>query len=127
MNAIKSFYTPMLDYAVHNAKKLIAVTFLIFFLLAGLLSQQGREFMPELNEETIMYRVIAIPGTALTQSVENAQAIEKFILKTYPDKVNSVLSMIGRSEKGETAQANYMEVLLTLNPDFTEIPNSIKR
>jgi cobalt-zinc-cadmium resistance protein CzcA len=122
MNAIKSFYTPMLNFALHNAKKLVAVTFIIFFLLTGLLSQQGREFMPELNEETIMYRVIAIPGTALTQSVENAQAIENFILKTYPDKVNSVLSMIGRSEKGETAQANYMEVLLTLNPDFTEIP-----
>ena len=122
MNAIKSFYTPMLNLALHHAKKLVAVTFAIFFVLAALLSQQGREFMPQLNEETIMYRVIAIPGTALTQSVENAQAIEKFILKHYPDKVNSVLSMIGRSEKGETAQANYMEVLLTLNPDFKEIP-----
>ena len=74
--------------------------------------------MPQLNEETIMYRVIAIPGTALTQSVENAQAIEKFLLKTYPTEVLSVLSMIGRSEKGETAQANYMEVLLTLDPEF---------
>ncbi|SFZ98886.1 Cobalt-zinc-cadmium resistance protein CzcA; Cation efflux system protein CusA [hydrothermal vent metagenome] len=122
MSAIKSFYTPMLNFALNNAKKVVGITFLVFFLLAGLLSQQGREFMPKLNEETIMYRVIAIPGTALTQSVDNAQAIENFILKTYPDKVNSVLSMIGRSEKGETAQANYMEVLLTLNPDFKEIP-----
>ena len=122
MNGIKIFYTPMLNFALHNAKKLVAFTFIVFFLLAGLLSQQGREFMPQLNEETIMYRVIAIPGTALTQSVENAQAIEKFILKTYPEEVLSVLSMIGRSEKGETAQANYMEVLLTLNPDFEEIP-----
>ncbi len=122
MNAIKSFYTPMLNFALHNAKKLVGITFLIFFLLAGLLTQQGREFMPKLNEETIMYRVIAIPGTALTQSVNNAQAIENFIRETYPKKVLSVLSMIGRSEKGETAQANYMEVLLTLNPDFKEIP-----
>ena len=122
MTAIKTFYTPMLIFSLKHAKKLVAVTFLIFFLLAGLLSQQGREFMPKLNEETIMYRVIAIPGTALTQNVENAQAIENFLLKTYPDEVLSVLSMIGRSEKGETAQANYMEVLLTLNPEFTEIP-----
>jgi len=68
-----------------------------------------------------MYRVIAIPGTALTQSVENAQAIEKFILEMYPNKVLSVLSMIGRSEKGETAQANYMEVLLTLDPALKDI------
>jgi cobalt-zinc-cadmium resistance protein CzcA len=78
--------------------------------------------MPQLNEETIMYRVIAIPGTALTQSVENAQAIENFIKKEYPKEVLSVLSMIGRSEKGETAQANYMEVLLTLDPEFKDIP-----
>ena len=122
MSAIKTFYTPLLVLALKHAKKIVTVTFLIFFLLAALLSQQGREFMPKLNEETIMYRVIAIPGTALTQSVENAQAIEKFILATYPHEVNSVLSMIGRSEKGETAQANYMEVLLTLNPHFKEIP-----
>ena len=122
MNFIKSFYTPMLIFSLKHAKKLVTVTFFIFFVLAGLLSNQGREFMPELNEETIMYRVIAIPGTALTQSVENAQAIENFILETYPKEVLSVLSMIGRSEKGETAQANYMEVLLTLNPEFTEIP-----
>ena len=121
MTAIKSFYTPMLVFSLHHAKKIVTITFLLFFVLAGLLSQQGREFMPELNEETIMYRVIAIPGTALTQSVDNAQAIEKFILETYPNEVLSVLSMIGRSEKGETAQANYMEVLLTLNPDFKEI------
>ena len=122
MTAINAFYTPILVFSLHHAKKLVALTFFVFFILAGLLSQQGREFMPELNEETIMYRVIAIPGTALTQSVENAQAIENFILKTYPEEVLSVLSMIGRSEKGETAQANYMEVLLTLNPEFKEIP-----
>jgi cobalt-zinc-cadmium resistance protein CzcA len=30
--------------------------------------------------------------------------------------------MVGRSEKGETAQANYMEVLLTLDPEFEDIP-----
>ena len=122
MRTVTAFYTPLLDLFMRHAKKIIAVTFTLFFVLAALLSQQGREFMPKLNEETIMYRVIAIPGTALTQSVENAQAIKRFILTHYPKKVKSVLSMIGRSEKGETAQPNYMEVLLTLDPDFKEIP-----
>jgi cobalt-zinc-cadmium resistance protein CzcA len=121
MHVIKSFYTPLLLLSLKHAKKLIAVTFLIFFVLSALLTQQGREFMPKLNEESIMYRVIAIPGTSLTQNVKNAQAIEKFILKTYPEQVISVLSMVGRSEKGETAQANYMEILLTLNPKLKAI------
>ena len=121
MNAIKSVYTPMLEFALKNAKKLIIVTFVIFGILAALLTQQGREFMPELNEESIMYRVISIPGTALGQSVETSKAIEKHILSHYPNKVSSVLSMIGRSEKGETAQGNYMEILLTLKPDVKDI------
>ena len=121
MRLIQSVYTPMLDFSLRYAKGLIVVTFLLFFLLAGMLAQQGREFMPKLNEESIMYRVIAIPGTALSQSVENAQAIERFILAEYPEQVDGVLSMIGRSEKGETAQGNYMELLLTLKPEVTGI------
>jgi len=121
MNFIKGFYTPMLDFAMHNAKKVILVTFAIFAVFAALLTQQGREFMPELNEESIMYRVIAIPGTALGQSVETSKAIENHILKNYPDDISSVLSMIGRSEKGETAQGNYMEILLTLKPDIEDL------
>ena len=121
MHAIKKFYTPMLTFAMYHAKKVIIVTFAIFAVLAALLTQQGREFMPELNEESIMYRVIAIPGTALGQSTETAKKIEKYILKHYPNDVSSVLTMIGRSEKGETAQGNYMEVLLTLKPDIEDL------
>ncbi|SFV50067.1 Cobalt-zinc-cadmium resistance protein CzcA; Cation efflux system protein CusA [hydrothermal vent metagenome] len=121
MTVIKKFYTPMLDFAMHNAKKVILVTFAIFAILAALLTQQGREFMPELNEESIMYRVIAIPGTALGQSTETSKKIEKYILKHYPNDVSSVLTMIGRSEKGETAQGNYMEVLLTLKPGIEDL------
>ncbi|AKF25308.1 heavy metal resistance protein CzcA [Sulfurovum lithotrophicum] len=121
MNFIKGFYTPMLNFAMHNAKKVIIVTFAIFAVLAAMLTQQGREFMPELNEESIMYRVIAIPGTALGQSVDTSNAIEKYILKNYSKEISSVLTMIGRSEKGETAQGNYMEVLLTLKPGIEDM------
>jgi len=122
MLRIKKAYTPLLMLALNNAKKVLVAVSILFVGLAFVLSQQGREFMPELNEESIMYRVIAIPGTALTQSVTTAQMLEKHILETYPDEVSSVLSMIGRSEKGETAQGNYMEVLLTLKPGIEDLP-----
>ncbi|MFT7005198.1 MAG: cobalt-zinc-cadmium resistance protein CzcA [Sulfurimonas sp.] len=122
ISKIKKAYSPILMFSLSNAKWLLASVTLVFLALGFVLSQQGREFMPELNEESIMYRVIAIPGTALSQSVENASEIEKYILKNYPNEVSSVLSMIGRSEKGETAQANYMEVLLTLKDDIKDLP-----
>ena len=126
MKSIKKAYTPVLLFALENAKKILVAVSVVFVILAYILTQQGREFMPELNEESIMYRVIAIPGTALTQSVETASKIEEYILKNYPDDVSSVLSMIGRSEKGETAQANYMEVLLTLKPDIENLEELTK-
>jgi len=121
MKKIKHAYSPLLVSALDNSKSLLVGVSAIFLVLAFVLSQQGREFMPELNEESIMYRVISIPGTGLEQSIQTAQAVENHILKNYPDEVISVLSMIGRSEKGETAQANYMEVLLTLSPDIKDL------
>ncbi|WP_294963314.1 CusA/CzcA family heavy metal efflux RND transporter [Sulfurimonas sp.] len=122
MSGLKKVYAPLLIFSLSNAKKLLASVSVLFLVLGFVLSQQGREFMPELNEESIMYRVISIPGTALSQSVQNASEIEKHILKNYLNEVSSVLSMIGRSEKGETAQANYMEVLLTLKDGIEDLP-----
>ncbi len=127
MRAIKKAYTPILILALNNAKKILALVSVVFVILAYLLTLQGREFMPELNEESIMYRVIAIPGTALTQSLQTSKDIEEHILKNYPNDVSSVLSMIGRSEKGETAQANYMEVLLTLKDGIKDLPKLTKQ
>ncbi|MEN4045662.1 CusA/CzcA family heavy metal efflux RND transporter [Sulfurimonas sp. NWX367] len=127
MRAIKKVYTPVLLFALENAKKILAIVTVVFIVLAYMLSQQGREFLPTLNEESIMYRVIAIPGTALTQSIEVSEDIEKYIRKHYPKDVESVLTMIGRSEKGETAQANYMEVLLTLKPNIENLPALTKK
>jgi cobalt-zinc-cadmium resistance protein CzcA len=122
MRFIKWFYLPFLNAVLRFSKTTLLVVTFGFVVSVYFLAQQGREFMPTLNEESIMYRVIAPPGTALSQSVETAKAVEKHILKNYSANVKSVLSMIGRSEKGETAQPNYMEVLLTLKPNIEDLP-----
>jgi len=121
MKMIKRAYSPVLVLALNNAKKLLFSISILFFVCIALLSSQGREFMPSLNEESIMYRVVSIPGTSLSQSIQTAQEVEKYILKEYPKEILSVVSMIGRSEKGETAQPNYMEVLLTLSKDIEDL------
>jgi cobalt-zinc-cadmium resistance protein CzcA len=121
MRLLKWLYLPFLRGVLYLPKTTLFIVSLVFFYSVYLLTLQGREFMPTLNEESIMYRVIAPPSTALSQSVETAQTIEKHILKNYSVDVDSVLSMIGRSEKGETAQPNYMEILLTLKPNIKDL------
>ena len=122
MQKIKHFYTPLLLWALDNAKKILVAVSVVFVVLAYVLTQQGREFLPTLNEESIMYRVVAIPGTALTQTVDLSKEIENYLHKKYPNEVSSVLSMIARSEKGETAQPNYMEILVSLKPNIKDLP-----
>lgn len=121
IHLVKRVYTPLLTFSLSHAKAVLLSTAMLFLASIFVLFGQGREFMPSLNEESIMYRVIAIPGTALERSIKSAAEIENHILQNYPDEVTSVLSMIGRSEKGETAQANYMEVLLTLKPNIKNL------
>ncbi|OQX75053.1 MAG: CusA/CzcA family heavy metal efflux RND transporter [Campylobacteraceae bacterium 4484_4] len=127
IRGIKKLYTPLLSFSLRHARLLSILSITIFLLSTWLLSRQGRAFMPELNEASIMYRVIAIPGTALSQSIETSEEIERYLLSRYPREVSSVLSMIGRSEKGETAQANYMEILLTLKKEVKDIASLAER
>jgi cobalt-zinc-cadmium resistance protein CzcA len=121
MRIVDKGYVPLLRAVLRRPVTVTSISALLFFGAILMLLQQGREFMPKLNEESIMYRVIAIPGTSLTQSIATAQHIERFVLKHYGDDIETVLSMIGRSEKGETAQANYMEILLKLREGTDDI------
>ena len=61
-----------------------------------------------------MWRVTSIPSTSLEQSIEISKVIEN-ALSTYPEVITTV-AMIGRAEKGETADVNYMEVYSQLKP-----------
>lgn len=124
---IKLLYEPFLNLVLRFSKMTLFLVSVAFIFSIYILSLQGREFMPKLNEESIMYRVIAIPGTALSQSLESASSIENYILKNYSNDIDSVLSMAGRSEKGETAQANYMEILLTLKANIKDLPALTKK
>jgi len=74
----------------------------------------GKEFMPTLQEGGIMFRVTSIPSTSLEESIRLSKRIEAE-LKTFP-QTDSAIAMIGRAEKGETSDVNYMEILVNLKP-----------
>lgn len=114
VRAIKSRYLPLLEWSLANKKKvvisavgLLATSLLMFPFL-------GKEFMPTLQEGSIMWRVTSIPSASLEQSIKISKDIEN-ALTQYPE-VKTTVAMIGRAEKGETADVNYMEIYTELNP-----------
>jgi len=111
---IKARYLPFLSWSLNNKKKVItAAVGLLLFSLA-LFPFLGKEFMPQLQEGSIMWRVTSIPSASLEQSIQVSKDIEN-ALSRFPE-VSTTVAMIGRAEKGETADVNYMEIYTELKP-----------
>ncbi len=112
LRRIKPLFEPMLWWALTHKKHVIGTTGVLFVVSLTLFPFLGKEFMPTLEEQSIMFRVTSIPSTSLEESIAVSQRVNAS-LKTFP-QVKHVLAMIGRAEKGDTADANYMEILVEL-------------
>jgi len=115
VRVIKARYLPLLEWSLGNKKKVVSAA--LGLLVASLLVFPflGKEFMPTLQEGSIMWRVTSIPSASLEQSIKISKDIEN-ALTQYPE-VKTTVAMIGRAEKGETADVNYMEIYTELNPE----------
>ncbi len=111
---LKRGYLPLLAFGLR--RKAVVVLSAVALLIAslGLFPFLGKEFMPQLQEGSIMWRVTSIPSTSLDQSIKISKDIEN-ALSAFPE-VETTIAMIGRAEKGETADVNYMEIYTALKP-----------
>jgi len=111
----KKLYLPLLDWALDRKKTVIGAALALLLGALALFPFLGKEFMPTLQEDAIMFRVVGIPSTSLDESIRVANVMDAALRKQFP-QVKAVLATIGRAEKGETADVNYMEVLLDMKP-----------
>jgi len=112
---VKGFYLPLLDRALENKKKVFVAAGALLAAALAAFPLLGKEFMPTLQEGAIMFRVTGIPSTSLEESVRVSQRMNAVLKEQFP-QTQSVLATIGRAEKGETTDANYMEVLVDVKP-----------
>ena len=116
VRAAKRAYAPLLGWALDHKGTVIAAALVLLAVALGLFPFLGKEFMPNLQEGTIMFRATGIPSASLETSLEVAGKFDAVLKKNYP-QVSSTLATIGRAERGETADVNYMEVLVALKPE----------
>ena len=113
----KAAYLPLLRWALANRRMVVAGALGLLAAALAVFPFLGREFMPTLQEGDIMWRVTSIPSASLDQSIAVSIDIEN-ALGRFPE-VESTVAMIGRAEKGETVDVNYMEVYTALHPRDT--------
>jgi len=111
---IKRGYLPLLAFGLRRKAIVILSAAALLLASLSLFPLLGKEFMPQLQEGSIMWRVTSIPSTSLDESIKVSIDIEN-ALSAFPE-VETTIAMIGRAEKGETADVNYMEIYTALKP-----------
>jgi copper/silver efflux system protein len=90
------------------AAGLLALTWIPF-------SRLGKEFMPPLNEGTILYMPAAVPGISVTEATKILQ-IQDRILKKFPE-VESVFGKAGQADTStDPAPLSMFETVVQLKP-----------
>ncbi len=90
------------------ATALLALTWIPF-------SRLGKEFMPPLNEGTILYMPAAVPGISITEATKVLQ-IQDRILKRFPE-VESVFGKAGQADTAtDPAPLSMFETVIQLKP-----------
>jgi len=112
---LKRGYAPVLAWALARKRATLAIAGATLAASLALFPFLGKEFMPQLQEGSIMWRVTSIPSTSLDESIAVSKKIAD-AFKQFPE-VETTLAMIGRAEKGETADVNYMEIYTALKPE----------
>ena len=111
---LKQLYRPLLIWSIDNRKKVLLAVLMVFGSCIALTPFLGTEFIPTLEEGSILIGVTMAPSISLEKGTELIQSLEKKII-TFGE-VKEVVSRVGRPEAGSHPHpVNYAEVHIELH------------
>jgi Cu(I)/Ag(I) efflux system membrane protein CusA/SilA len=109
-------YRPVIAGVMRWKKTTIAIAVLVMAITFYPASQLGTEFMPTLNEGTLLYMPASLPGMSVTKAAELLQTQNK-ILRSFPE-VASVYGKAGRAQTAtDPAPLEMFETVINLKPE----------
>jgi Cu(I)/Ag(I) efflux system membrane protein CusA/SilA len=109
-------YRPVIDWVLRHRKLTIAVAVLAMAVSAYPVTRIGSEFMPTLNEGTLLYMPVSLPSMSITKAAELIQVQDR-IIKSFPE-VESVFGKAGRAETAtDPAPVEMFETVINLKPE----------
>jgi Cu(I)/Ag(I) efflux system membrane protein CusA/SilA len=109
-------YRPVIEAVLRWKKLTIALAVVVLALTAYPASKLGSEFMPTLNEGTLLFMPMSLPGLSVTKAAEIMQTHNR-ILKTFPE-VESVFGKAGRAATAtDPAPLEMFETVVNLKPE----------
>ena len=111
-------YRPVIDTVLRHRKLTIAIALIVLAVSIYPITRVGSEFMPTLNEGTLLYMPVSLPSMSITKAGELIQLQDK-IIKSFPE-VDSVFGKAGRAETAtDPAPTEMFETVINLKPEET--------
>ncbi len=111
-------YRPVIDAVLRHRKLTVAVALAILAVSVYPVTRIGSEFMPTLNEGTLLYMPVSLPSMSITKAGELIQLQDK-IIKSFPE-VDSVFGKAGRADTAtDPAPTEMFETVINLKPEET--------
>jgi Cu(I)/Ag(I) efflux system membrane protein CusA/SilA len=108
-------YRPLIQWVLKAKTLTIVLALIVLAASVWPARQLGTEFMPSLDEGTLMYMPTTLPGLSVTKAAEILQTQNKLI-KTFPE-VASVYGKAGRAETAtDPAPTEMIETVINLKP-----------
>jgi Cu(I)/Ag(I) efflux system membrane protein CusA/SilA len=109
-------YRPIIAAVLRWKKLTILLAVLAFAVSIEPATKLGSEFMPTLNEGTLLYMPASLPGMSMTKAAELLQTQDK-IIKSFPE-VASVFGKAGRANTAtDPAPPEMFETVINLKPE----------
>jgi copper/silver efflux system protein len=109
-------YRPVIKGVMHWKKLTIALALAVMVISIYPASKLGSEFMPTLNEGTLLFMPSSLPGMSITKAAELMQTQNK-IIKSFPEVV-SVWGKAGRANTAtDPAPTEMFETVINLKPE----------
>jgi Cu(I)/Ag(I) efflux system membrane protein CusA/SilA len=110
-----ALYRPLLNFCVKFRYLVVILAIIGSLVTIPIFMRLGSEFMPPLDEETILFMPITVPGISIESAKELLQLQDK-ILKSFPE-VERVFGKAGRAETPtDPAPLSMTETVVILKP-----------
>ena len=108
-------YQPVLKWSLAHKKIFLAIPLAIVVSSVFAATRIGREFMPPLDEGSILFMPVMLPSVSLTGALKMMQK-QDMIIKSFPE-VDMVVGKLGRAETAtDPAPVEMFETVVNLKP-----------
>src|ERR1051326_4391171 len=118
-----SVYEPVLNFVLLNRGLILLGALVLLLVTIFPFARLGKEFMPPLNEGTLLYMPTAVPGMSITEATKILQ-IQDRQLKQFPE-VTRVFGKAGQADTAtDPAPLSMFETVVSLKP-FDQWPHGM--